>query len=87
MTKADAGEVTETYGPKELPSRDGVYKAKRAGLPPRSPFNWAYFGDGFWGPVVRKQGEAKLEWAIEAVKFQYGRKLPARKIVWRGIVK
>ena len=87
MTKADAGEVTETYGPKELPPRDGVYKAKRAGLPPRSPFNWAYFGDGFWGPVVRKQGEAKLGWALDEVRINFGKKPEKRVYLWRGIVK
>ncbi len=76
---------TVTMGPKVKPMSEGIYKAKGDGLPPRTPFNWAYFKEGRWGPVVRSPETAEMEWAIEGVKLQYGRKLPARKIVWRGV--
>lgn len=78
---------TEPAGPKAKPKRVGVYKAKGDGLPARTPFNWAYFGDGRWGPLVRDPSTAEMEWAVEGVRISFGVKLAARQMIWKGVTK
>lgn len=79
--------LTDTISAKIKPVRPGVYKAREVNPQPRTPFNWSFFKDGFWGPLVRNITDAEMEWELERVKARHGRKVPKRQHEWRGIEK
>ena len=66
-----------------LASRRGVYRAKEAGKPPKTPMFWAWWDGEFWGPITRDKDNAYNVYREEVNYYGPVR----RKCHYQGIIK